>query len=158
MFCHCEEEGNASVLWHMNLFLSRDESEMYGAEAVPGSSWWLQMVLQTNFRHCHAMPDFSTVSERNQPYTLLELMCRYCPCKSKFWKFIFINILRRQINAMANRATGKGYENENFYSNIKFQFLGIENIHVMRSSLQKLIEGLFQRNVGSFLWCLLCFI
>ncbi len=46
-----------------------------------------------------------------------------------------------QINAMANRAAGKGYENESFYTNIKFQFLGIENIHVMRSSLQKLIEG-----------------
>jgi myotubularin-related protein 6/7/8 len=42
---------------------------------------------------------------------------------------------------MANRATGKGYENENFYENIKFHFLGIENIHVMRSSLAKLIES-----------------
>lgn len=41
---------------------------------------------------------------------------------------------------MANRATGKGYENENFYENIKFQFFGIENIHIMRSSLMKLIE------------------
>ena len=46
-----------------------------------------------------------------------------------------------QINAMANKAAGKGYENENFYSDIKFQFLGIENIHVMRNSLQKLIDG-----------------
>jgi len=42
---------------------------------------------------------------------------------------------------MANRATGKGYENENFYENIKFHFLGIENIHVMRSSLLKLLES-----------------
>jgi len=41
---------------------------------------------------------------------------------------------------MANRATGKGYENENFYDNIKFNFLGIENIHVMRSSLSKVID------------------
>lgn len=46
-----------------------------------------------------------------------------------------------QINAMANRATGKGYENETFYTNIKFQFWGIDNIHVMRASLQKLVEG-----------------
>lgn len=46
-----------------------------------------------------------------------------------------------QINAMANRAAGEGYENENFYSNIKFQFSGIENIHVMRNSLQKLCDG-----------------
>lgn len=42
---------------------------------------------------------------------------------------------------MANRATGKGYENETFYENIKFHFLGIENIHVMRSSLTKVIES-----------------
>lgn len=46
-----------------------------------------------------------------------------------------------QINAIANKAAGKGYENEDFYKNIKFQFFGIENIHVMRSSLQKLLEG-----------------
>lgn len=42
---------------------------------------------------------------------------------------------------MANRAAGKGYENEDNYENIRFKFIGIENIHVMRSSLQKLLEG-----------------
>ena len=42
---------------------------------------------------------------------------------------------------MANKAQGKGFENENNYSNIQFYFIGIENIHVMRSSLQKLTEG-----------------
>lgn len=47
-----------------------------------------------------------------------------------------------QLNALANRAAGKGYENEDNYSNIRFQFVGIENIHVMRGSLQKLLEGL----------------
>lgn len=41
---------------------------------------------------------------------------------------------------MANRATGKGYENENFYDSIKFNFLGIENIHVMRNSLSKVVD------------------
>lgn len=54
------------------------------------------------------------------------------------------NLQRRcllQINAMANKAAGKGYENENFYANIKFQFIGVENVHVMRNSLQKLVEG-----------------
>lgn len=49
-----------------------------------------------------------------------------------------------QINAMANRAAGKGYENEAFYENIKFHFLGIENIHVMRTSLQKLVESKYR--------------
>lgn len=47
---------------------------------------------------------------------------------------------------MANRAAGKGYENEAFYENIKFHFLGIENIHVMRSSLAKVVESKFKLN------------
>ena len=42
---------------------------------------------------------------------------------------------------MANRAAGKGYENMAHYENIDFHFIGIENIHVMRQSLQKLIES-----------------
>ncbi|KAF4027148.1 hypothetical protein G4228_019234, partial [Cervus hanglu yarkandensis] len=45
-----------------------------------------------------------------------------------------------QLNALANRAAGKGYENEDNYANIRFRFMSIENIHVMRSSLQKLLE------------------
>lgn len=47
----------------------------------------------------------------------------------------------KKINAMANRAAGKGYENETFYENIKVHSFNIENIHVMRSSLSKLLEG-----------------
>ena len=46
-----------------------------------------------------------------------------------------------QINAMANRAAGKGYEASGYYSNTDYQFYNIHNIHVMRESLQKLIEG-----------------
>lgn len=46
-----------------------------------------------------------------------------------------------QLNALANRIAGKGYENEDYYANTRFRFMGIENIHVMRSSLQKLVEG-----------------
>ena len=49
-------------------------------------------------------------------------------------------LLSLQINAMANKAAGKGYESTDFYENVKFQFVGIENIHVMRQSLQKMIE------------------
>ncbi len=41
---------------------------------------------------------------------------------------------------MANKAAGKGYESTDIYENVKFQFVGIENIHVMRQSLQKMIE------------------
>lgn len=67
--------------------------------------------------------------------------------------YMFVVDTRPRINAMANRAAGKGYENENFYENIKFHFLGIDNIHVMRNSLSKLIETceLKAPSMGSFL-------
>uniref|UniRef100_A0A087XV59 Myotubularin related protein 6 n=1 Tax=Poecilia formosa TaxID=48698 RepID=A0A087XV59_POEFO len=55
-------------------------------------------------------------------------------------RFVYVMDTRPKLNALANRAAGKGYENEDNYSNIRFQFVGIENIHVMRSSLQKLLE------------------
>lgn len=42
---------------------------------------------------------------------------------------------------MANKAAGKGYEDKTYYGNIKHHFYAIENIHVMRSSLQKLMDG-----------------
>ena len=42
---------------------------------------------------------------------------------------------------MANRAAGKGYESEDHYGNIKLHFSGIDNIHVMRSSQQRILDG-----------------
>ncbi|XP_041970088.1 myotubularin-related protein 8 isoform X2 [Aricia agestis] len=54
--------------------------------------------------------------------------------------WMYVVDMRPRINAMVNRAVGKGYENEAFYDNIKFEFMGIGNIHVMRKSLQKLVE------------------
>ncbi|KAM6953572.1 myotubularin-related protein 7a [Aplochiton taeniatus] len=53
--------------------------------------------------------------------------------------FMYVVDTRPKLNAMANRAAGKGYENEDNYYNIKFQFIGIENIHVMRNSQQKML-------------------
>ncbi|OXB83870.1 UNVERIFIED_CONTAM: hypothetical protein H355_003082 [Colinus virginianus] len=68
--------------------------------------------------------------------------------------FIYVVDTRPKLNAMANRAAGKGYENEDNYSNIKFQFIGIENIHVMRSSLQKMLEVCEMKSpsMSDFLW------
>lgn len=67
--------------------------------------------------------------------------------------FMYVVDTRPKLNAMANRAAGKGYENEDNYPNIRFQFIGIENIHVMRGSLQKLLEACEQKNpsMSSFL-------
>ncbi|VVC98139.1 unnamed protein product [Leptidea sinapis] len=75
--------------------------------------------------------------------------------RSAGWNFFNIQTeyQRMNINAMVNRAAGKGYENEAFYENMKFQFLGIGNIHVMRKSLQKLVETCEQNSptMSSFL-------
>ncbi|XP_063699904.1 myotubularin-related protein 6 isoform X2 [Culicoides brevitarsis] len=67
--------------------------------------------------------------------------------------YMYVVDTRPRINAMANRAAGKGYENEAFYENTKFHFLGIENIHIMRASLQKLVETCEQKSptMSSFL-------
>ncbi|XP_043918346.1 myotubularin-related protein 7 [Protopterus annectens] len=68
--------------------------------------------------------------------------------------FLYVVDTRPKLNAMANRAAGKGYENEDNYSNIKFQFIGIENIHVMRNSLQKMLEvcELRSPSMNDFQW------
>uniref|UniRef100_A0A8C8DVP9 Myotubularin related protein 6 n=1 Tax=Oryzias sinensis TaxID=183150 RepID=A0A8C8DVP9_9TELE len=63
-------------------------------------------------------------------------------------RFIYVMDTRPKLNALANRAAGKGYENEDNYSNIRFQFVGIENIHVMRTSLQKLLEVIGTRSLS----------
>lgn len=47
---------------------------------------------------------------------------------------------RPKVNAAANMAAGAGYENVNNYAHTSIEFLNIENIHVMRKSLQKVRE------------------
>ncbi|CAF2134637.1 unnamed protein product [Rotaria magnacalcarata] len=54
---------------------------------------------------------------------------------------MYIIDTRPRINAVANRAAGKGYENEVNYSNMQFKFCPIENIHIMRSSLNKVLDA-----------------
>ncbi|KAK0417021.1 hypothetical protein QR680_012792 [Steinernema hermaphroditum] len=47
---------------------------------------------------------------------------------------------RPRVNAMVNKVQGKGFEDVRNYSNMQFHFFDIENIHVMRNSLNKLLE------------------
>ena len=42
---------------------------------------------------------------------------------------------------LVNRIAGKGFEDEGKYKSAEFFFIGIHNIHVMRESLEKLLEG-----------------
>ncbi|KAL5011392.1 hypothetical protein ScPMuIL_009943 [Solemya velum] len=50
---------------------------------------------------------------------------------------------RPSVNALANKAKGGGYENEEAYQNAEVTFLDIHNIHVMRESLRKLKDVCF---------------
>ncbi len=63
-----------------------------------------------------------------------------------------VSICTTQINAVANKAAGEGYESTDNYSNLIYEFYNIHNIHIMRESLQKLVEGTFHHR----LWDKIC--
>ena len=54
---------------------------------------------------------------------------------------------RPTTNAMANVAKGAGTENMDYYKEGKKAYLGIDNIHVMRDSLNKVVEALREADV-----------
>lgn len=56
---------------------------------------------------------------------------------------LYIMDARPNVNAVANKAKGGGYESEDAYQNAELVFLDIHNIHVMRESLRKLKEICF---------------
>ncbi|XP_056395439.1 myotubularin isoform X2 [Hyla sarda] len=58
---------------------------------------------------------------------------------------------RPNVNAVANKATGGGYESEDAYPFAELVFLDIHNIHVMRESLKKLKDIVFP-NVEESHW------
>ncbi|XP_078044859.1 phosphatidylinositol-3-phosphate phosphatase isoform X2 [Augochlora pura] len=58
---------------------------------------------------------------------------------------LFIMDARPMPNAVANKARGGGYENEDAYQNAELVFLDIPNIHVMRESLRKVKELCFPK-------------
>jgi myotubularin-related protein 6/7/8 len=68
-----------------------------------------------------------------------EQLCEYI-CKSTSQQ-AYIFDTRPKLNAIANRAQGKGYEDERFYKHAKVQFLPIDNIHVVRKSLENFIDA-----------------
>lgn len=62
----------------------------------------------------------------------------------------FIVDARPQVNAIANQATGMGSENMEFYKDATKEFLGIANIHVMRDSLNKVVEACSSSDYTNF--------
>lgn len=85
-----------------------------------------------------SVPPSPSTTSSSSPTTTTKSSCL---SRKQFRRGHRRNTRGKKINAMANRAAGKGYENETFYENIKVHSFNIENIHVMRSSLSKLLEG-----------------
>lgn len=57
---------------------------------------------------------------------------------------------RPTTNAMANVAKGAGTENMDYYKEGKKAYLGIDNIHVMRDSLNKVVEAIREADAMAF--------
>ncbi|XP_057346182.1 myotubularin-related protein 6 isoform X4 [Manis pentadactyla] len=115
-----------------------DLGEEYKRMGVANSNWQLSDAnREYKAAICRCSQPLSGFSARClEDEHLLESISKANPVNH----YMYVMDTRPKLNAMANRAAGKGYENEDNYSNIRFQFVGIENIHVMRSSLQKLLE------------------
>ncbi|XP_015226556.1 PREDICTED: myotubularin-related protein 7 [Cyprinodon variegatus] len=149
--------GLPNSLWKLSLVNQHYKvSDTYPAEVfVPESATPPVLVGSSKFRSRGRFPALSYYSKENhaticrssQPLSgfsarcledeqMLEAILRSNPRSD----FMYVVDTRPKLNAIANRAAGKGYENEDNYSNIKFQFMGIENIHVMRNSQQKMLE------------------
>ncbi|XP_046504331.1 myotubularin-related protein 7 isoform X3 [Equus quagga] len=129
-----------------------DLSEEYKRMGLPDDYWQLSDV-NRDYRAsiCRSSQPLSGFSARClEDEQMLQAIRKANPGSD----FIYVVDTRPKLNAMANRAAGKGYENEDNYSNIKFQFIGIENIHVMRNSLQKMLEvcELKSPSMSDFLW------
>uniref|UniRef100_A0A914VYK7 phosphatidylinositol-3,5-bisphosphate 3-phosphatase n=1 Tax=Plectus sambesii TaxID=2011161 RepID=A0A914VYK7_9BILA len=59
---------------------------------------------------------------------------------------------RPRVNAMVNKVQGKGFEDERNYTNMRFHFFDIDNIHVMRGSLQKLVDACHRMRTVTEFW------
>ncbi|XP_075571971.1 phosphatidylinositol-3,5-bisphosphate 3-phosphatase MTMR6 isoform X5 [Pelecanus crispus] len=115
-----------------------DLAEEYKRMGVPNANWQLSDANRDyKAAICRCSQPLSGFSARClEDEHMLQAISKANPSN----RYMYVMDTRPKLNAMANRAAGKGYENEDNYSNIRFQFVGIENIHVMRSSLQKLLE------------------
>ncbi|XP_028258666.1 myotubularin-related protein 7-like isoform X2 [Parambassis ranga] len=114
----------------------------------PALSYFHQDTLAAVCRCSQPLSGFSGRSQEDE--MMLQAVMKSNPGSD----YIYVVDTRPKLNAMANRAAGKGYENEDHYTNIKLQFIGIENIHVMRSSQQKIIDVGEMRapSMTDFLW------
>lgn len=92
-----------------------------------------------------SQPKTGVNSRSTEDELALSLICSAREQKDK--KLIIIDP-RPIINAAANRAVGAGYEKKENYPIQSLEFMGIENIHVVRQSLQSVKSICFQNQSG----------
>ncbi|KFD67174.1 hypothetical protein M514_11696 [Trichuris suis] len=83
-----------------------------------------------------------------------ESLMRHIAKTNPHSKTLFIVDTRPKINAMVNKATGKGFEDERNYNNVRYHFFAVENIHAVRTSLQKMLDVVWAKknvSMNSFL-------
>ncbi|KAI1729151.1 myotubularin-like phosphatase domain-containing protein [Ditylenchus destructor] len=68
---------------------------------------------------------------------LMELISEANPSNSP----LYLVDTRPRVNAMVNKVQGKGFEDVRNYTKLQFHFFDIENIHVMRNSLIRLLDA-----------------
>ncbi|XP_017763624.1 PREDICTED: myotubularin-related protein 6 isoform X2 [Eufriesea mexicana] len=148
LYCFNYQPNKDNLQQHTGWNFFNIQSE-FQRQGVPNEEWSLTY-LNTNYEAaiCRCSQPLSGFSARcledeQMMYNIL--------CTNSNSKYMYVVDTRPRINAFANRAAGKGYENENFYDNIKFHFFGIENIHVMRTSLNKLMELQRTTSMSTFL-------
>lgn len=102
---------------------------------LPVLTYWHRANAATISRCAQPLTGFSARCMEDEQ--LMDLIAKTNPACST----LYLVDTRPRVNAVVNMMQGKGFEDARNYSNMRFHFFDIENIHVMRSSLQKLLEA-----------------
>uniref|UniRef100_A0A0N5AZ49 Phosphatidylinositol-3-phosphatase n=1 Tax=Syphacia muris TaxID=451379 RepID=A0A0N5AZ49_9BILA len=102
---------------------------------LPVLTYWHRLNAASISRCAQPLTGFSARCVEDE--LLMNLIAKTNPSCDK----LYLVDTRPRMNAMVNKMQGKGFEDAKKYSNIIFKFFDIENIHVMRSSLQKFLEA-----------------
>ncbi|KAH9009888.1 Myotubularin-like phosphatase domain-containing protein, partial [Lactarius pseudohatsudake] len=104
-----------------------------GASPVQVSRWWASQT-RAQYKTKNSSRRYLVRTEHPSPASHNPFSARPLPISS--------SMRDRRPNAVANTAKGAGTENMDYYKDCKKAYLGIDNIHTMRDSLNKVIDAL----------------
>ncbi|CAB3402681.1 unnamed protein product [Caenorhabditis bovis] len=129
--------ANTSVLMGSSRFRSRSR--------LPALTYYHRQSEAALCRCAQPLTGFSARCVEDEK--LMELIGKANPNSES----LYLVDTRPRVNAMVNKVQGKGFEDERNYSNMRFHFFDIENIHVMRTSQAKLLDAVTKcRDVGEY--------